>query len=57
VKTFLGLLFIASWIPVWRSGLVERMTLWEWALNHTVLGAPSEYIAEEYYLPDTPVEV
>jgi len=45
--------FIAfSFLPIWRSGLRENMILWEWIANHTVFGAPSEYIPEKYYLPE-----
>ena len=44
-----------SLLPIWRSGLREDMDLWTWILNHTVFGPPSEYITEEYYLPDQPV--
>lgn len=45
--------FVAlSLVPIWRSGLRQNMNLWEWIINHTVFGPPSEYIPEEYYLPD-----
>lgn len=53
-KVSIGLLAF-SLLPIWTSGLREKMTLWEWIINHTTFGAPSEYIPEEYYLPDNPV--
>lgn len=53
-KTFLVVLGAASLAPIWRSGLREDMNFWEWIINHTIFGPPSEYVPEQYYLPTTP---
>ncbi len=50
-KIALGGFIILSFLPIWRSGLRENMILWEWIVNHTIFGPPSEYIPEDYYLP------
>lgn len=44
-----------SFLPIWTSGLRERMILLEWIANHSMFGGPSEYLPEELYLPDQPV--
>lgn len=48
-----------SLLPIWTSGLRERMNLFEFLANHTVFGPPAEYLDEEHYLPDqaVPLEV
>jgi len=43
---------VFSLLPIWRSGLREKMILWEWIANHTIFGPPSEYLPREYYLPE-----
>lgn len=48
-NTILMVLLVASFLPVWRCGLRDRLTFWEWAREHTIWGHPVEYIPEEYY--------
>jgi len=43
-------LFLASFLPIWRSGLRDSLNFWGWVLNHTVWGPPVEYIPEEDYM-------
>lgn len=47
--TLLALLLLISLIPIWRSGLRENQSFWEFVLNHTIWGPPVEYIPEEAY--------
>lgn len=35
-------------VPVWRCGLRENLSFYEFVVNHTVFGPPVEYIPEEY---------
>ena len=42
-------LLILSFLPVWRCGLRDKLTFWEWAREHTIWGHPVEYIPEEDY--------
>jgi uncharacterized membrane protein len=56
-KIILTVAGLASLLPIWRSGLREHMNFWEWIINHTIWGPPSEYIPEEYYLPTTPTPI
>ena len=51
-KAALVMTVCVSFLPVWRSGLRENMNFWQWIINHTVFGPPSEYVPEEYYHPD-----
>lgn len=43
------LLLVASFLPVWRCGLRDKLTFWGWAKEHTIWGHPVEYIPEEDY--------
>lgn len=53
VKPTIGIgLVLAFTVPVFRSGLRTNLTLWEWIINHTIMGHPVEYIPEEYYMSD-----
>lgn len=52
-KAALVIFICASSLPIWRSGLRENMNLWQWIINHTVFGPPSEYLPEEFYLPES----
>ena len=45
----LVVLFMLSFIPVWRSGLRKNQTFWGFLRNHTIYGPPVEYIPEEDY--------
>lgn len=50
-KAALGISFVlALTVPVFRSGLRDDLTFWEWIINHTIWGPPVEYIPEEYYM-------
>ena len=44
----LGLGVLGS-IPVWSCGLRQRLTFWEFVLDHTVFGPNPEYVPEELY--------
>lgn len=50
-KVLLAGFVLFSLLPIWRSGMRERMTLPQWIVNHTILGPPSEYVPEKYYKP------
>ncbi len=42
-------LVFAFTVPIFRSGLKDRLTLFQWLINHTIWGQPVEYIPEEDY--------
>ena len=39
-------------LPVFRSGGRDKLTFWEWVLNHTIYGPPVEYVPEEDYMDE-----
>jgi len=43
------LLLFCSLLPVFRSGLREDLSFWQWVKEHTVWGHTVTYIPEEYY--------
>jgi len=52
-KTLLLVLIIGAFtIPIFRSGLRENLTLWQFFLNHTTFGPPVEYVPEELYMEE-----
>lgn len=48
-KDLAVLALLASFLPVFRSGLREDLNFWQWWQEHTIYGHPVEYIPEEYY--------
>ena len=40
-------LIVASFLPVWRSGLRKDLTFWGFVRNHTIWGDPVEYVPIE----------
>lgn len=43
------LALLASFLPVWRSGLREDMNFWQWTYAHTIWSPKPQYIPEERY--------
>ena len=42
-------LVFAFTVRIFRSGLKDRLTFFQWLINHTIWGQPVEYIPEEGY--------
>ena len=52
-KDLVVLAALASFVPVWRCGLRENLSFWQFVQEHTIYGSPVEYIPEEEYnLPE-----
>lgn len=45
--TILVILGGLALLPVWRCGLRENLSFYEFIINHTIWGPPVEYIPEE----------
>jgi hypothetical protein len=43
------ILIIASFLPVWRSGLKYNLTFWGFIYNHTVFAPDPEFLPREDY--------
>jgi hypothetical protein len=44
---------IVSFLPIFRAGLRDNISFWEFVRQHTIWGDPVEYIPEEEYgLPE-----
>lgn len=48
-RDLLILALVVSFLPIFRSGLRDRLNFWQWVWEHTIWGHPVEYIPEEYY--------
>jgi hypothetical protein len=56
-KDLIVIALVASLLPVWRSGGHSGLNFWQFTLNHTVLGAPLEYVPEEDYVVELSREI
>lgn len=45
--TFWVIMAGVALLPVWRCGLREKLTFYEFVINHTVFGPPVQYLPEE----------
>ena len=43
------ILLLLSFLPIWRCGLRDKLTFWDFVREHTIYGSPVEYIPEEDY--------
>lgn len=39
-------------IPIFRSGMRDNLTFWQFLINHTIFGPPVEYVPSELYMEE-----
>ena len=48
-KGVLTLLLLASFLPVWGSGLTRGQNFWQWLYAHTIFAPDPMYVPFELY--------
>jgi len=48
-KGVLTLLLLASFLPLWGTGLARGQNFWQWTWAHTVFAPDPMYVPEELY--------